>query len=278
MIFVTDKGRMANNIFQYGHMYAWGRENGRSTMSMRFAHKYPEFKIAHTKYHNFLVYVLVKLAAKLHIIPTVDFSDGQNEQKIETIRQHKHVLVTGWSVRFHSLYQKYKENIISIFDFLPEVHHHVDMILQASTADTIKLGVHIRRGDYKTWLGGRFYYDDTQYLDTIRQFIHLHPEKEIDVYICTNDPHLNQPFYQQHLSPIRVFFSDGSPAEDLCLLSKCDYLIGPLSSFTLIASMYHNTPLYWMMGEVLHLSRKSFYDFNYQACHFDTNFSDDYIG
>ena len=46
MIFVTDKGRMANNMFQYGHVYAWGREHGRSTMSMRFAYKYPDFRIS----------------------------------------------------------------------------------------------------------------------------------------------------------------------------------------------------------------------------------------
>ena len=28
MIFVHDKGRMANNMLQYGHVYAWGRRSG----------------------------------------------------------------------------------------------------------------------------------------------------------------------------------------------------------------------------------------------------------
>ena len=45
MIFVHDKGRMANNMLQYGHVYAWGRAHGRTTMSMRFAYKYPWFQI-----------------------------------------------------------------------------------------------------------------------------------------------------------------------------------------------------------------------------------------
>ena len=53
MIFVHDKGRMANNMLQYGHVYAWGREHGRTTMSMRFAYKYPWFHICHTPHHNF---------------------------------------------------------------------------------------------------------------------------------------------------------------------------------------------------------------------------------
>lgn len=48
MIFVHDKGRMANNMLQYGHVYAWGREHGRTTMSMRFAYKYPWFQICET--------------------------------------------------------------------------------------------------------------------------------------------------------------------------------------------------------------------------------------
>jgi hypothetical protein len=30
------------------------------------------------------------------------------------------------------------------------------------------------------------------------------------------------------------------------LLSMCDHLIGPPSTFTLVASMYHDTPLYWI--------------------------------
>ena len=51
MIFVHDKGRMANNMLQYGHVYAWGREHGRQTMSMRFAYKYPWFRICHTPHH-----------------------------------------------------------------------------------------------------------------------------------------------------------------------------------------------------------------------------------
>ena len=71
MIFVHDKGRMANNILQYGHVYAWGREHGRKTMSMRFAYKYPWFHICHTPHHNFPTYLFAKYAAKLGLIPSV---------------------------------------------------------------------------------------------------------------------------------------------------------------------------------------------------------------
>lgn len=52
MIFVTDKGRMCNNILQYGHLYAWGREHSVGTVSMRFCYKYPYFSIRHKRWHN----------------------------------------------------------------------------------------------------------------------------------------------------------------------------------------------------------------------------------
>lgn len=271
MIFVTDKGRMANNIFQYGQLYAWGRENGRQTMSMRFAYKYPDFKIAHTRYHNFLIYALAKCAAKLHLIPTVNF-DGQERGQIEMMKSHQHVLVTGWSVRFHNLFLKYKHEIISLFDFSPKIHHKVALSMQQSAKSTVKLGVHIRRGDYATWCGGRFFFDDSQYINCIQQFIQLQQGQSVDVYICSNDSNLDKQEYQDLLSDCTISFPSGSPAEDLCLLSECDYIMGPVSTFTLIASMYHNTPLYWMDNLKQPLCLDVFHPFDYQAQHYDEYF------
>lgn len=273
MIFVTDKGRMANNIFQYGHLYAWGREHNRATMSMRFAHKYPEFRIAHTRYHNAVVYVLAKLAAKLHVIPTVEFNLGQTPEKEQQLTVHRHILATGWGVRFNDLFLKYKDEIVQLFDFMPQVRQRVAQTMQPSTTGAIKLGVHIRRGDYKMHLGGRFYYNDEEYADVIRQFASLHSGKQVDVYICTDDRQLNHDFFHRQLPQLRLFFPCGTAAEDLCLLSECDYLIGPLSSFTLIASMYRGTPLYWMMNRPEVLTPDSFHNFDYQVRHFDANFA-----
>ena len=73
MIFVRDKGQMCNNILQYGHVYAWGREHGRATMSMRFAYKYQYFHICNTRYHNFPTYLYAKYGAKMGLFPVVCF-------------------------------------------------------------------------------------------------------------------------------------------------------------------------------------------------------------
>ena len=121
-----------------------------------------------------------------------------------------------------------------------------------------KLGVHIRRGDYRQWHGGRYFFTDEQYLSVIRRFLTLHQDQPVQVFICGNDPSLHRERFQQALEGCSVVFPMGNPAEDMCLLSECDYLIGPPSTFTLVASMYHDRPLYWITDPEAPVTEESF--------------------
>lgn len=271
MIFVTDKGRLCNNILQYGHVYAWAREHGRQTVSMRFAHMYPEFQLSHTHNHHHWVYLLVKLAAHRGWIPTVDFnqfgSDYAREQ--EVMLNSRFVLAKGWCVRFYDLFEKYKSDITAMFAFRKSVTRKVDAVLSACAPEAVKLGVHIRRGDYATWCKGHYFYSDDQYAAAIERFVQLMQGRSVEVYICGNDPDLNRSYFQQRLSPAQVHFPDGSPAEDLCLFSQCDYLIGPPSTFTLVASMYRDNRLYWITDASRAFTLDDFSHFNHLFRIFD---------
>ena len=274
MIFVTDKGRLCNNILQYGHLYAWGRENGRKTMSMRFAYKYKDFHISHTPGHNTLTYVAAKMAAKCRLIPTVTFNDINSDYADEQLLMlhHRHVLATGWCVRFPDLFEKYKKEILQLFAFDDNVEKQALLRLTNVPAPSVKslaLGVHIRRGDYATWCGGHYFYDDRQYANVIQQFVNLFEGNDVNIYICGNDPELDRSYYSQMFGKDHVRFPDGTPAEDLCLLSHCDYLIGAPSTFSLVASMYHDTPLYWIIDPQKPLEKNSFDTFDHLFRHFD---------
>jgi hypothetical protein len=268
MIFVRDKGRMCNNILQYGHLYAWGRENHRATMSMRFAYKYPYFNICHTPYHNFPTYLFAKYASKWHLVPIVSFHQQSEEtsEKEDLLKQNKLVVAEGWYARFPSLFLKYKEEIKSLFRFLPNIENKVNKELSVFDTDSIKLGVHIRRGDYATWNGGKFFYTDEQYISVIKQFISLHTNKDTNIFVCGNDPKMNKDIFIKEIGKDKMHFANGNPGEDLCLLSKCDYLIGAPSTFTLVASMYNDTPLYWMMTADNQLAESSFQRFDNLFC------------
>lgn len=266
---------MANNILQYGHVYAWGREHGRKTMSMRFAYKYPYFHICDTKYHNFATYVFAKYAAKWGLIPMVTFSndEAQNRCNEDIMLQKRMLVVTGWEAHWYDLFLKYKSEILELFAFRPEIEEKVveamnhrdsppvirsqSSLLTEETVPMI-LGVHIRRGDYATFYNGKFFFSDEQYVGVIRRFLALHPDKQVRVFICGNDPKLDKDYYRRELPACEVVFPDGNPGEDLCLLSHCDYLIGAPSTFSLVAAMYHDRPLYWMMDADAPLSESSF--------------------
>lgn len=257
---------MCNNILQYGHVYAWAREHGRWTVSMRFCYKYQYFRICSTPYHCFLTYVLAKYAASMHLLPVASFNtenEENNDAALSLMTRKKNLVVEGWYVRFYDLFLKYKAEIIDLFAFEPAVRQSAEDLLRKTSGDAaLRLGVHIRRGDYKTWHGGKYFYEDQVYVEYIRQFASLFRDRLITVYICGNDPALDRAYFQTQLSEMNVCFPEGNPGEDLCLLSECDYLIGAPSTFSLVASMYRDIPLYWMMEPHKPLAASDFKKFD----------------
>lgn len=270
MIFVRDKGQMCNNILQYGHLYAWGREHGRHAVSLRFAYKYPFFHICNTRYHNFWIYTLAKYAGNWNLIPKVEFHEPDADiSKQEYIMRHSpFVVAEGWYVRFYDLFLKYKKEIIHLFAFTKKINGVVDRYLSKyGDSKSIRLGVHIRRGDYKHWMDGKYYYEDDVYIRNIKDFVKKFRGEKIDIYICGNDHNLNVHRYKKEIPEACLHFPKGSAGEDLCLLSRCNYLIGPPSTFSLVASMYHDAPLYWIENGKTSLTPDNFKSFDYLFQH-----------
>ena len=272
MIFAKDKGRMCNNMLQYGHVYAWAREHGRRAVSMRFCYKYPYFSISHSPFHNFITYVSAKYLAKCGMLKTVTFyyPDEDTKAKEEAMLRHRNVVVAGWYVRFYDLFLKYKPDIVKLFAFDAAISRKVGQYAaDASAGCDIRLGLHIRRGDYKTWNGGKYYYTDEDYAAMALGFAALHPGKRTCVFICGNDPALDKAAYLTRLDGMKVEFACGNAAEDLCLLSLCDYIIGPPSTFSLVASMYEDKPLCWVYDRAKPLAEGDFKHFDYLFKHIE---------
>ncbi len=252
MIFVKGYGQMCNNILQFAHVYAWGRENNIPVVSMRFAYKYRYFNICKTKYHSWPFYLFAKSLIKTKQIKChlVDEPKDLTKEVQSDLKEHKLVAIDGWLFRFPDLFQKYRSEIKEQFTMDPKITTRVDNLLAADgNSSTIKLAVHIRRGDYSRWMGGKFFFDDTVYIDYIRQFMQQFPDKQVSVYICTNDKNLKVEHYRQELGIDAVYHYRGTEAEDLYLLSQCDYILGVKSTFSLMAAFYKNLPIYWIMDK-----------------------------
>lgn len=265
MIFVKGYGQMCNNILQYAHAYVWGKANGVRVISMRFAYKYRYFRVCSFKYHCWPVYLFAKLCTKMRLVRYFFLDDPKDvtPEVLSELTNRRMVVVDGWHFRFPELFLKSKEEIRSMFAFRPKIVHKVKQEFEKFSAGTdIRLAVHIRRGDYKNWMGGKYYFDDTVYIRYIRQFVQLFPGKKVSVFICTNDRHLKLDVYKQALGMDCIYLSKGNEAEDLCLLSCCDYIIGVKSTFSLVASFYHDRPLYWIMDKERPLALDEFSSFD----------------
>ncbi len=252
-------------MLQYGHVYAWAREHGRESVSMRFCHKYPYFAISSAAHHNFLTYAMAKYSAKCGLMPVVSFNtpDEDTTDKERVMLMSRNVMVEGWYVRFYDLFAKHKAEILKLFAFKPSIAGKVEKFMARVTADgDLRLGLHVRRGDYKTWHGGKYFYDDATYAGFARQFAALHGGRRLCVFVCGNDPSLDEDCYTGALGGATVVFAHGNPAEDLCLLSECDYIMGAPSTFSLVASMYNDRPLCWLEDAKAKLELSHFKNFD----------------
>lgn len=259
-MFARDKSQMCNNLLQYAHVYAWGREHGRKVVSMRFSYKYQYFHICHTSLTGFGWYLFAKYMAAIGLLPTASFkhSDCNRDALERKMLRHRHIVVSGWHVRFYDLFLKYRQEICDLFRIDDRYTEPVKAKMQEAEATAsgqqrpgqhlpqLRLGVHVRRGDYAQWQDGKYCFDDEVYARHINRFAALHSDHEVHVYLSTNDGSVTATAFQQLCPDVHIHHLQGTPPEDLFMLSECDCLIGPPSTFSLVAAMYRDLPLYRM--------------------------------
>lgn len=124
------------------------------------------------------------------------------------------------------------------------------VIEKAAAADAVTIGVHIRRTDYKDWQDGRFYFSPEQYREWMHQCVQASP-KPVRFVICS-DEQFDEPAFSEGFE--HVTFSHESVVTDMAVLSLCDYIIGPPSTFSGFASFLGKTPKFALTSEASRIS------------------------
>ncbi|WP_212001183.1 alpha-1,2-fucosyltransferase [Chitinophaga sp. HK235] len=234
-------GQTSNNFIQFIHIDSFCRENNIPFHSPYFR-KYFEHYPALRSYGIDYPWVLMKLLTKTKLYKVLHFEEGDGKQ-IPTYQNavltKKRVFCKGWHFYSKDTVVKYRKHYQQLFK--PDINEQElhSKYLKKENNETI-IGVHIRRGDYKEWLDGQYYFEDDVYIDKIKQLLSClnTPHK---VIIFTNDDMLNKANYTQHFN---VVFSENPVHIDHFLMSRCDYLLGPVSTFNMWASYIGETPLY----------------------------------
>ncbi|MFM2135827.1 MAG: hypothetical protein RL021_1227, partial [Bacteroidota bacterium] len=87
----------------------------------------------------------------------------------------------------------------------------------------------------------KYFYSIETYKRIISDVTQLFPDKIIKFLLCSNDP---ESLKRIHESIDNSIIAPGHELVDLYCLSKCDYIVGPPSTYSIWASYYGNVPLY----------------------------------
>ena len=155
----------------------------------------------------------------------------------------KLVFVYGWAFRDFLNQEKYKKLLIDTWTPNRAFRENIEKYYNKyKKGHDVLIGVHIRGGDYKKFEGGKWYYTAEQYYTKMKELASLKvfEGKKLSFIICTNEKNILLPATQN----FSVLNEERHFVEDLYLLAKCDYIIGPPSTFSLWASFYGSKPLY----------------------------------
>jgi len=160
----------------------------------------------------------------------------------------------GFYFRDNQNLLRHKEMIKRFFEPLPKFRHNISQLIkECKNESDVLVGVHIRKGDFIKWKKGLWYYDNSYYRECIKSL-----QKQLDhngnriLFLIVSD----EPVNENDFSEIPLKKGTGHMVEDLYALAECDYIIGPPSTYTLWASFYGDTPLWFMehKGDIPDLS------------------------
>ncbi|WP_345952717.1 alpha-1,2-fucosyltransferase [Mucilaginibacter sp. PAMB04168] len=169
------------------------------------------------------------------------------------------IFITDWMFRFYAGVEDQQDEIKNVLSFhgqhssrphsfIQNIHHEL--------APAALVGIHVRRGDYATWHGGKFYFDLSFYY---AQMVQIAAQISNCVFIiCSNEKIAFDNTHDLHL-----VYAKGSDIEDLCVLSSCDYIIGPPSTFSGWAAFLGRRPIFFMQNNKDTVSMDKF--FTYQV-------------
>lgn len=256
-------GQLANRLFLCAHLLSFAKEYKFKFVNLVFEEyadyfngtyknllsQYPEnaLPIQSRKLRNqvcklsrYALSTLKRLSTVKNIEPD-DFKQLINlESKtlLDDLTQASIIIANGWRLRADKALANHHDLIKNYFSLRDPYQSNVNKIVATARNDAeILIGAHIRRGDYR-----RFYphyvYSIDKYKELLKATTELFPNKQVHFLLCFDEA-LNDKF-----SDFNITYGTGKAVEDLYALSRCDYIIGPPSTFSIWASFIANTPLY----------------------------------
>ena len=182
-----------------------------------------------------------RLSLFFHHIEKDNFS-ALEEQELDLIKTNKIIIINAWDIRCpYSLKlagQTVKNLLQPASCYLDKANSFISNLKKSYNCI---VGIHARRGDYESYLGGKHFHSWECYqkwILEIKTVFEKQVQQKIGFILCSDDT--APPWIVNDAS---IHFTDTSHfITDLYAMTLCDYNIGPPSSFGTWISWYGNVP------------------------------------
>ena len=158
------------------------------------------------------------------------------------LRQPGYVLLNGYYFLDHFNVEKHRPMIADQFKLVDRHAENVSAcIAKAREGGPILVGIHIRRGDYRTYRQGRSFFNDQQYAQVFTQIETLLAPGNVRFLIASDEN-----IQLENFDRFDCTKSTGHLVEDNHRLAECDMIAGPFSTYSLWASFYGHKKIYFI--------------------------------
>ena len=194
---------------------------------------------------NLTVRVLARLGGKLGFGRAITLYDWEAQFPLDSpeflgmVHSGQTIFVRGWGFRDPENLRKHSDAIRDFFRPHEINKRNIDELISSARRDAdILIGVHIRHGIIHFDNTRKYFYSTKRYAEMMSELVALFPGQRVSFLICSDWPQDPAMF-----SGLKVTFGSGDLIEDMYAFSRCDYLIGAPSTFTMWASFYGKVPL-----------------------------------
>lgn len=159
---------------------------------------------------------------------------------LDSLKLPQIILLDGWQFRdkvnFNNYLPEIKRYFSPIEPFRSNIFHFSQML---RSKGKLVVGLHMRRGDYRDFEKGKYFYEVADYALFLRELDKLLVGQDPVYLICSDEK-----FDHELFSGLNYQIARGHLIEDMYCLANSDLIIGPPSTFSGWAKFYGNIPLF----------------------------------
>lgn len=170
--------------------------------------------------------------------------DLEHPAFVERARSTRYLVCAGWEYSCWSWLDRHSAEVRRLFAPLPPYRDPAEAFIADLRGHyDVLLGLFARRGDYREFFEGRFYYSWTDYVQWAREALEHYAGKRVVIVAASDDPIPIEAF-----KGLPVALTTGSVnrgghwLESFLELALCDIILGPPSTFVTCAAFYGDKP------------------------------------